>query len=112
MSQDQKTRLGGLFFIVSGFFLGYLSIWHPYQDALAGTQTLQLNRGGIALSILFPLLGVILIIGGEPVMQHIKAHTAGKKTKLGWAYVAIIGAIALGVYYVVQSKFEAMGYTV
>ena len=112
MTQDQKTRLGGLFFILSGAFLGYLSIWRTYQEALAGSRTLVLNRGGIALSILFPLMGVILAIGGEPVMQHIKTHTAGTRTKLGWLYVAIIAAIALGVYYVVQAKFESLGYTV
>ena len=111
MPQDQKTRLGGLLFIVSGALLGYLSIWRTYQEALAGSQTLVLNRGGIALSILFPLMGIVLAIGGEPVMLHIKAHAAGKKTRLGWVYVAIIAAIALGVYYVVQSKFEAMGYS-
>jgi heme/copper-type cytochrome/quinol oxidase subunit 3 len=112
VTQDQKTRLGGLLFIVSGAFLGYLSIWRTYQEAVAGSRTLVLNRSGIALSILFPLMGVILAIGGEPAMVHIKAHTAGRKTKLGWAYVAIIAAIALGVYYVVETKFESMGYTI
>ncbi len=111
MNQDQKSRLGGLFFIFSGAVLGYLSIWSPYQDAVSGSQTVTLNRTGIALSILLPLVGVVLAIGGEAVSNHLKAKTVGKNTKLGWLYIAIIGAIALGVYYAVETKFESMGYT-
>ena len=112
MNQDQKSRLGGLFLIFGGALLGYLSIWKPYTEALTGSQTIQLNRTGIALAILFPLLGVVLTIGGETASNHIKAQTSGKKTKLGWVYIAIIAAIALGVYWVVQTKFESMGYSV
>ena len=112
MTQDHKSRLGGLVFIIGGAVLGYLSIWTPYQEALAGSQSVSLNRSGIALAILFPLLGVILIIGGEAASDHIKAQTSGKRTKLGWIYTAVIAAIALGVYYVVQHKFETMGYTI
>ncbi len=112
MDQDQKSRLGGLFLLVSGAVLGYLSIWRTYQEALAGSQTLVLNQTGIGLAILFPLMGVVLIVGGESAMNHLKANTAGKKTKRGWVYIAIMGAIALGVFYVVQSRFEAMGYHV
>ena len=112
MNQDQKSRLGGLFFIISGAVLGYLSIWTPYKDALSGSQTIQLNRSGIALSILFPLMGVILAIGGETASDHIKAQTTGTKTKLGWVYIAIIAAIALGVYLVVKTRFESMGYSI
>lgn len=112
MTQDHKSRLGGLVFIVGGALLGDLSIWTPYRDALAGSQSVSLNRSGIALSILFPLMGVILIIGGEAASDHIKAQTTGTKTKLGWVYIVIFGAIALGVYYLVQHKFETLGYTV
>lgn len=112
MTQDHKSRLGGLVFIIGGAVLGYLSIWTPYTDALAGSQSVSLSRSGIALSILFPLMGVILIIGGETASDHIKAQTTGKRTKLGWVYTAIIAAIALGVYFIVQHKFETMGYTI
>jgi hypothetical protein len=111
MNQDQKSRLGGFFFIFAGAVLGYLSIWTPYQAALAGSQTLTLNRTGIALSIILPLAGIVLAIGGEAASNHIKAQTAGRKTKLGWVYMIIIGAIALGVFFAVESKFESMGYS-
>ena len=111
MDQDQKTRLGGLFLIISGAVLGYLSIWLPYQHARSGAQTVSLNRTGIAMAILFPLIGVVLAAGGEAVNSHLKAQTVGKKTKLGWVYIAIVAAIALGVYLIVENKFEAMGYT-
>jgi uncharacterized membrane protein YozB (DUF420 family) len=112
LNQDHRIRLGGLFFIVCGAVLGYLSIWTPYKEALAGSQSLVLNRGGIALAILFPLMGVVLIVGGEAAADHFKAHTKpGQRTVRGWVYVAIIGAIALGVFYAVQHKFETMGYT-
>jgi hypothetical protein len=110
VNQDHKTRLGGLFFILGGAVLGYLSIWRPYREAVAGSQTLSLNRSGIGLSILLPLMGIVLVVGGETAMNHLKAQTVGKKTKLGWLYLIVIGAIALGVYYAVQQKFEAMGY--
>lgn len=112
MNQDQKSRVGGLFLIFGGALLGYLSIWTPYKEALTGSQTIQLNRTGIALAILFPLMGVVLAIGGEAASNHIKAQTTGKKTKLGWVYIALIAAIALGVYWVVQTKFESMGYSI
>ncbi|MBC7840910.1 MAG: hypothetical protein H7099_01270 [Gemmatimonadaceae bacterium] len=101
-----------MFLIVGGALLGYLSIWKPYNEALTGSQTIQLNRTGIALAILFPLMGVILAIGGEAASNHIKAQTTGKKTKLGWVYIAIIAAIALGVHWVVETRFESLGYTV
>ncbi len=78
---------------------------------MTGSQTIQLNRSGIALSILFPLMGVVLAIGGEAASSHLKAQTSDKKTKLGWVCIAIIAAIALGVYWVVQTKFESMGYS-
>ena len=110
--QDHKTRLGGLLFILGGAVLGYLSIWRPYREAVAGSQTLSLNRSGIGLSILLPLMGIVLVIGGEAAMNHLKGQTVGRKTKLGWFYLILIGAIALGVYYAVQTKFETMGYTV
>jgi hypothetical protein len=112
MNQDQKSRLGGLFFIVAGAVLAYLSIWTPYKEAIAGSQTISLNRTGIALAILLPLMGVVLAIGGEAASNHIKVQTVGKKTKLGWVYLIIIGAIALAVYYAVQTKFESMGYSI
>jgi nicotinic acid mononucleotide adenylyltransferase len=111
VNQDQKTRIGGLIFIIGGAVLAYLSIWTPYREALSGAQTVALNRTGIALSILFPLMGAVLVAGGEAVNTHLKAHATGKKTIRGWIYIAIIGAIAIGVYYAVQSKFESMGYT-
>ena len=111
MNQDLKARLGGLLFVFAGAVLAYLSIWQPYTQARAGAQTVSLNRTGIAMAILFPLMGVILVAGGEAVANHIKAQTAGKKTKLGWVYVVIVGAIALGVYLVVERRFEEMGYT-
>lgn len=112
MDQDQKARLGGLFLLCGGALLGYLAIWRPYQAALSGAPTVSLHRMGIALAILFPLLGAMLIAGGEAVSNHIKAQTTGKKTKLGWVYVVIIGAVAVGVYLVVESKFKALGYTI
>jgi hypothetical protein len=111
MDQDQKTRLGGLFFMLSGGLLAYLAIWRPYQQALAGSPTLSLNRTGIGLAILLPLMGILLAVGGETVSNHLKAHTAGEKTKRGWAYLIVIGAVALGAFLLVQSKFEALGYT-
>ena len=112
VNQDQKARAGGLFFIVGGAVLAYLSIWLPYQQARAGAQTVSLHRTGVALAILFPLMGIILAAGGATAANHIKAQTAGRKTRLGWVYVVIIGAIALGVYLIVERKFEAMGYTI
>lgn len=112
MDQDQKTRLGGLFLIGGGAVLGYLSIWTPYQEAQTGAQTVSLSQGGIALSILFPMLGAILIIGGQAVNEHLKAQSTGKKTKLGWVYIAIIAVAALGVYKFVEHRFALMGYTI
>lgn len=112
MDQDQKARLGGLFLIISGCVLGYLAIWRPYQDALSGSPTVSLNQTGIGIAILFPLFGILLVAGGESVSNHLKAHTAGTKTKRGWAYIALIAAIALGTFLFVQSRFEALGYTI
>jgi hypothetical protein len=111
VNQDLKARLGGLFLVFGGAVLAYLSIWKPYTLARGGAQTVSLNRTGIAMAILFPLMGIILVAGGEAVANHIKAQTAGKKTKLGWVYLVIIGAIALGVYIAVERRFEEMGYT-
>jgi hypothetical protein len=113
MTQDHKNRLGGVFLMIGGAVLAYLSIWRPYQAALAGSATVVLNRTGIGLGIIFPILGAILIAGGEAVNEHMKAHMVrGNRTKRGWVYIAIVAAIALGAYFVVESKFEALGYTV
>ena len=113
MNQDHKARLGGLFLMCAGAVLGYLSIWRPYQQALSGSNTVLLNRTGIGLAILFPLLGAILVAGGEAVNEHFKAQrVAGKRSALGWAYIVIVGVIAIGAYLLVQSKFEALGYTI
>ena len=113
MTQDHKNRLGGGVLLIGGAVLAYLSIWRPYQDALGGSNTVLLNRTGIALAILFPLLGAILIAGGEAVNEHLKTHmTRGNRTMRGWVYIAIVAVIALGAYLLVESKFEALGYTV
>jgi drug/metabolite transporter (DMT)-like permease len=111
VNQDQKTRIGGLFFIVCGAVLGYLAIWRPYQSALGGSASVSLNRMGIALAIVLPLAGAILVAGGEAASDHIKAQTVGKKTRLGWVYLLLIAAISLAVFLLVQSKFAALGYT-
>ena len=111
MDKDQKARLGGLFLMLSGGLLAYLAIWRPYQSALAGSTTVSLNQTGIALGILFPLMGMVLVAGGEAVSNHLKAHTAGTRTTRGWAYIAIIAAIALGTFLFVERRFEALGYT-
>lgn len=111
MNQDQKARLGGLFFVLAGAALTYLAIWRPYQAALRGEPTVSLNRTGIALGILLPLMGVLLATGGESVANHLKAQTNGKRTALGWVYIVVFGAIALSVYVVVEAKFTALGYT-
>ncbi len=110
MDQDQKTRVGGLFLLCSGLALGYLSIWRPYQAAIAGAPSVSLSRMGIGVAILFPLLGAILIVGGEAASNHLKAHATGTKTKRGWVYIAIIAAIALGAYLTVEAKFNSLGY--
>jgi hypothetical protein len=112
MDQDHRARLGGVFFVLMGALLGWLSIWRPYQAALAGSPTVQLNRTGIALAILLPLMGVALAVGGEAVVQHLKANTGARKSARGWVYIVLIGAVALGAFLMVQSKFEAMGYTI
>jgi hypothetical protein len=113
VNQDHKARLGGLFFLCAGAVLVYLSIWRPYQEALAGKHTVMLNRTGIGLAILFPLLGAILIAGGEAVNEHVKAQrVAGRRTIRGWAYIIIVGVIAIGAYLVLRSKFEALGYVI
>ncbi len=111
MNQDQKARLGGLFFVFAGAALTYLAIWRPYQAALWGEPTVSLNRTGIAFGILLPLMGVLLAAGGESVANHLKAQTNGKRTTLGWVSVVIFGALALGVYLVVEAKFAALGYS-
>jgi hypothetical protein len=111
MNQDQKTRIGGLFFILCGAVLAYLAIWRPYQAALAGSATVSLNRMGIALAIVFPLVGAVLTAGGEAASDHIKAQTVGTKTRLGWLYLLLIAGISLSAYLLVQSKFAALGYT-
>ncbi|MCC7051824.1 MAG: hypothetical protein IT355_01070 [Gemmatimonadaceae bacterium] len=112
MDQDQRVRLGGVFFVVMGGVLGWLSIWRPYQEALGGSPTVQLNRTGIGLAILLPLMGVLLAAGGDTVVQHLKANTAGRKTPRGWLYIGVIAAIALGAFLLVQAQFESMGYTI
>ena len=90
-----------------------MAIWRPYQAALAGSSTVTLNRTGIGIGLLFPLLGVLLMLGGQSFNEHLKTQTTtGKRTRLGWLYIVAIGAIALTGYLVIESKFRALGYTV
>lgn len=113
MDQDQKVRLGGLFFVVWGGVMAWLSIWTPYRDAMAHSPTVSLNRTGIALAILLPLMGVALAIGGETFVEHFKANASGDtKTMRGKVYIAVIAAIALAAYWAVERQFEAMGYSI
>lgn len=111
MNQDQKSRAAGFMFIFCGALLGYLAIWTPYQQALRGEPQVALNRGGIALAILFPIMGVILAALGQAASDHMKTHFGAKKTPRGWAYIITIGAVALVTFFVVEAKFEALGYT-
>ena len=111
MNQDHKTRLGGLFLMIAGTVIGYLAIWRPYQAALAGSNTVSLHKSGIAVAILFPLLGAVLVAGGDAFNEHFKAQVVGKKTKLGWLYLGIVATIAIGAYTLVTAKFEALGYS-
>ncbi len=111
MTQDQKSRAAGVVFLVCGALLGYLAIWRPYQEALRGVPTVALNRTGIAMAILFPIAGLILATLGESASAHLRQHVGPTKTRRGWAYMLVIGAVALATFFIVERRFEALGYT-
>ena len=97
--------------IIGGAVLGWLSIWKPYQAALAGSPSVSLNQTGIGVAILFPIMGIGLVVGGQSLNDHFKANASGVRTKRGWVYLIVLGAIALATFLFVQSRFEALGYT-
>jgi hypothetical protein len=112
MNPDLKTRLGGLMLLVSGGVLSWLSIWKPYQAALAGSPTVSLNTRGIGLAVLFPILGVILLAGGERVNEHFKSvKAAGRTNKLSYVYIGLVALVAVGAYMFVKSRFALLGYS-
>jgi hypothetical protein len=111
MNEDLKVRLGGVFLVVAGGVLGWLSIWRPYQAALAGSASVSLNTKGIALAVLFPLLGLMLAGGGSRLNEHFKAvKQQGKSSRVTYLYLAVIGGIAIGAYLYVKSVFAGLGY--
>jgi uncharacterized membrane protein YidH (DUF202 family) len=111
MNPDLKARLGGVFLMLCGGGLAWYTIWRPYQQAVAGAPSVSYSTKGIALGVLFPLVGLLLAVFGARLNDHVKELNAGGKFSLRyWIYIAVVAAIAIGSFLYVKSRFTALGY--
>jgi hypothetical protein len=111
MNPDLKARLGGIVLMLGGGALAWFTIWRPYQQAMAGAQSITYSTKGIAFGVLFPLVGLLLAVFGARLNDHVKELNSGGKASVQyWLYIAVIAAIAIGSFLYVKSRFTALGY--
>jgi TRAP-type C4-dicarboxylate transport system permease small subunit len=111
MNDDLKTRLGGLFLLLMGAGFAFFFIWRPYQQALAGASSVSLSMKAIGISILLPIVGLVIALGGKTVNDYFKrVGNGGKGSPMFYVYMAIIIACTLGGYFYIESVFKGLGY--
>lgn len=104
------ARKIGAFALLVGAFLLYLCVYQPLQDAENGASTVTGMSGkGTMAGVVAALFGVALLIGGEPVKQFL--NPPPDKSKVPSVIVSIVLVSAgFGVYYLVKSHVESLGY--
>lgn len=108
MSDDVKTRLGGLAFIAGGLLFGWMFIWSPYQDALSGAPEVRYHTKAFLLVPAALVIGaVMLTIGGKYQYRNAEKQ---QLTPLGWAIFALIAVLTGLGWWWLESQFSALGY--
>jgi len=109
MSDNLKTRLAGLAFLVGGAVMGWMFILMPYRAALAGAPEVSYSTKAFLLVPACLVFGVTMLTIGTRYAYR----NAEKKqlTPLGWALFALIIVLTGLSWWWLESRFAALGYS-
>lgn len=108
MSQDLKTRLGGVLVLFTGAVIGWFFILGPLHQAQAGAPTVHYSLKAMVLVPACLVFGLAFLVGGDKLAYRDAERK--RLTPLGWGLVAIFAAAAALCYWWFKQQFAALGY--
>ena len=108
MSNDLKTRLGGLLAIAIGAAVFWFFILWPLQRAQAGVEQINLELKAFALVPLCLVFGLAFLVLGDRFDYRTAKHD--NLTPRGWAFFVVVMALTGLGYWWFSSQFSALGY--
>lgn len=108
MSQDLKTRLGGVLVLALGAVIGWYFILGPLHQAQAGAPTVRYSLKAMVLVPGCLVFGLAFLFGGDKLPYRDAERK--RLTPIGWVLVAIFAAVAALCYWWFKQQFAALGY--
>ena len=108
MSQDLKTRLGGVLVLSIGAVIGWFFILGPLHEAQAGAPTVRYSLKAMVLVPACLVFGLAFLVGGDKLAYRDAERK--RLTPLGWVLVAIFAAAVALCYWWFKQQFAALGY--
>ena len=108
MSQDLKTRLGGVLVLSIGAVIGWFFILGPLHQAQAGAPTVRYSLKAMVLVPACLVFGLAFLVGGDKLAYRDAERK--RLTPLGWVLMVIFAAAAALCYWWFTQQFAALGY--
>lgn len=108
MSQNLKTRLGGLLVLAIGAVIGWFFILGPLHQAQAGASTVRYSLKAMVLVPGCLVFGLGYLLGGDRLVYHDAQRK--RPTPAGWALIAAFLVLAALFYWWFKQQFAALGY--
>ncbi|WP_426399647.1 hypothetical protein ACN9M1_25505 [Ralstonia sp. R-29] len=108
MSQDLKTRLGGVLTLILGAAIGWFFILGPLHEAQAGAPSVRYSLKAMVLVPACLVFGLAFLVGGDKLAYRDAQNK--RLTPIGWGLVAVFGVVAALCYWWFKQQFAALGY--
>ncbi|HEY2911599.1 MAG TPA: hypothetical protein VGI99_15210 [Gemmataceae bacterium] len=102
-----KERVIGIVILFGGCLLAYVCAYLPLQDAQSGAESVSVSLKGAIIAPL-GLIGLLYIAMGENVVNVM--GTREKPKPAAYAICAVLALLGFGLYMLLRSKLEALGY--
>ncbi len=110
MTSANKSRLGGVIFLISGSGVAYWQYTSILKKISEQAPEVTLSKTIPCLSLAFAILGLMCILFGENVQKYSKSLKGRKKNFKDIVFFSIILIPGLVFYLYLKSKMQEMGY--